>query len=333
MPRTRAQITMNPEFLPAQENLLLTQYTDAEPSVFIQSEQSRREQSECENYMQLVGAPGSPVPTVSNANLSHSSCQPMQRNFQCPLPPNYLDYPVVYPDRLEGQSVAYATPYQHPYRFSPYTSYPVIWEDVPVDFFSAGLEGYGPTSVPSETPYLPYVYTNVVSGGSYGGMSSTSGTYVSGWNHAEDIIYKSTSQSRGKKPQRKMRATPSSCDEADIRSMHCSPTKRIQCPIEMLGGECGQSFARVEHLRRHIKSVHSGFSVSCKVPRCTKSFSRSDNLYDHYCTHVDAEKPGRNRRLSTYELGQILGPQDGSIFRILKRKMEQPRKPTRHRRR
>jgi hypothetical protein len=334
MPPTQIQITMNPGFLPTQENLLLTKYTDVEPSVFTLSEQSQREQSEWEkyNHMQLVGETGgSPVPTVSNSNLSHSSCQPIQQNFQCPLPPSYLDYPVLYSARLEGQSVAYATPYQHPDLFSPYTPYPVIWEDVPVDIFSAGLDGYGLASIPSETSYLSYVYT--VSGGSYGGMGSRSGTYVSGWNRAEGIIHKSTSQRRRKKPQKKIKATSSSCEKDDVRSMHCSPPKRIQCPIEMLEGECGQSFARVEHLRRHIKSVHSGFSVSCKVPRCTKSFSRSDNLYDHYCTHVDVEKPGRNRRLSIYELGEILRPQDRSIFRIMKRKMERPRKPTRRRRR
>jgi hypothetical protein len=329
------QATMNPGFLPSQDDFLLTQYTDPEPSVSTQYEQSQREQYQCEhyNYMQLVGAPGFPVPTLSNSDLSQSFCQPIQQNFQCSLPPNYLGYLVVYPARLEEQSLAYATSYQHPHLFSPYTSSPVIWQDLPVDFFSAGLEGYGPTSITPETPYLPYIYTNIVGGGSYGAMSSRSGTYVSGWNHSEGIIHKPTGQRRGKNPQKKIRTTPSSCDKTGIRSMHCSPSERIQCSIELLGVECVQSFARIEHLRRHIKSVHSGFSVSCKVPRCTKSFSRSDNLYDHYYTHIDVEKPGRNRRLSVYELGQILGSQDGSIFRILQRKMERPRRPTRRRRR
>jgi hypothetical protein len=335
MPPTWIQITMNPGFLPIQGNLLLTQYTDVEPLAFTQYEESQREQSQREqyNFMQLVGAPGSPVQTLSNSELSQSFCRPIQQNFQCPLPPSHLVYPVIYPARLEEQSFAYATPYQHPCLFSPFTLSPVIWEDVPVDFFSAGLEGYGPTSIPPDTPYMPYIYTNTVGGGSYGGMSSRSGTYVSMWDRSESITHKSTGQRRGGRPQKKVRTTLSSCDKSSIRSMHHLPSKRIQCPIELLGVECVQSFARVEHLRRHIKSVHSGFSVSCKVPRCTKSFSRSDNLYDHYYTHIDVEKPGRNQRLSVYELGQILGSQDGSIFRILQRKMERPRKPTRRRRR
>jgi hypothetical protein len=203
---------------------------------------------------------------------------------------------------------------------------------VPFDFFSAGLERYRHTFSFLETPYLPAVYPEVASGSSYGDMSIKSGTSGSGWDFPGSIMDKSTDQSHGRKAQNRMRITLSSYVETGILPIHCSSSKRIKCPIETQRDTCGQSFARVDHLRRHMKHVHSGFSISCKVPRCPKSFSRSGNLYDHYCTHVDVRKAGWNRRLSLYELGQILGSQDISIFRIWKRRTEQPRKPIRRKR-
>jgi hypothetical protein len=279
--------------------------------------------------MQRIGSPRFSVPNLLDSNLSQSSCQQIQQNFQGLRQPNHLDYPIVYLIHLEEQSFASGTLDQNLCLSSPRTSYPVIWERSPVDFFSAGLEGNGHTFSSSETPYLPCMYTDVVSGSSYDSTSGRSGAYGSGWEYSED---KSTGQRRGRKAQ-KMRIPSPSCDGTDIGPMHYSPSQRIKCPIETLGDKCAQSFARTEHLRRHIRSKHSSFRVSCKVPRCTKSFSRSDNLYDHYCTHIDVEKPGRNRRLSLYELGQILGSQDIGIFHILKRRVEQPRKPIRRRHR
>lgn len=47
---------------------------------------------------------------------------------------------------------------------------------------------------------------------------------------------------------------------------------------------CGKSFRRSEHLRRHIRSVHSlERPFSCTL--CDKKFSRSDNLSQHLKTH------------------------------------------------
>lgn len=47
---------------------------------------------------------------------------------------------------------------------------------------------------------------------------------------------------------------------------------------------CGKSFRRSEHLRRHIRSVHSmERPFACTL--CDKKFSRSDNLSQHLKTH------------------------------------------------
>lgn len=47
---------------------------------------------------------------------------------------------------------------------------------------------------------------------------------------------------------------------------------------------CGKAFRRSEHLKRHIRSVHSS-ERPFACPTCDKKFSRSDNLAQHIKTH------------------------------------------------
>ncbi|KAI9499245.1 hypothetical protein BDB00DRAFT_753665, partial [Zychaea mexicana] len=48
---------------------------------------------------------------------------------------------------------------------------------------------------------------------------------------------------------------------------------------------CGWSFKRFEHLKRHML-VHTGERPhACPFPGCGKRFSRSDNLHAHHRTH------------------------------------------------
>lgn len=49
---------------------------------------------------------------------------------------------------------------------------------------------------------------------------------------------------------------------------------------------CGWSFKRYEHLKRHML-VHTGERPhACPFPGCGKRFSRSDNLHAHHRTHL-----------------------------------------------
>ena len=54
--------------------------------------------------------------------------------------------------------------------------------------------------------------------------------------------------------------------------------KPFVCPT------CGKAFKRGEHLKRHIRSIHSG-EKPFVCPVCEKKFSRSDNLVQHSRTH------------------------------------------------
>ncbi|KAK9723253.1 hypothetical protein K7432_002102 [Basidiobolus ranarum] len=50
--------------------------------------------------------------------------------------------------------------------------------------------------------------------------------------------------------------------------------------------ECGKVFKRSEHLKRHVRSIHTlEKPFQCPYPTCSKRFSRSDNLNQHIRIH------------------------------------------------
>ncbi|KAF2845687.1 hypothetical protein T440DRAFT_459881 [Plenodomus tracheiphilus IPT5] len=99
------------------------------------------------------------------------------------------------------------------------------------------------------------------------------------------------------------------------------------CPLtgqrDMKGRICNAKFARPEHCRRHVKTVHDEVKdYRCKVPQCGRPFSRGDNLRDHYWTHLQrGGRIGRNDKMSLAELKEILGKSEKKLIRKLKQRM------------
>ncbi|KAL4066376.1 hypothetical protein V8B97DRAFT_1041597 [Scleroderma yunnanense] len=75
-----------------------------------------------------------------------------------------------------------------------------------------------------------------------------------------------TKKSRGRK-------APTSTSEDSLRRWKCEVV------------ECGRAFVRAEHLKRHMKSIHTNEVYPCPEPGCIREFSRADNLKKHKRDH------------------------------------------------
>ncbi|TBU26802.1 hypothetical protein BD311DRAFT_414960 [Dichomitus squalens] len=59
---------------------------------------------------------------------------------------------------------------------------------------------------------------------------------------------------------------------------------------------CGKCFARGEHLKRHVRSIHTNEKPhKCPYPGCGKEFSRHDNLGQHMRVHKGFQMPKSGR--------------------------------------
>ncbi|CAE6387143.1 unnamed protein product [Rhizoctonia solani] len=86
-----------------------------------------------------------------------------------------------------------------------------------------------------------------------------------------------------------------------------SPQGELQCPHD-----CGKTFRRGEHLRRHIKGIHLAERPhACPHPGCGKTFSRHDNLMQHAKRHarpVDSRRRKRVQSTQSPDAVDELGP-------------------------
>lgn len=82
------------------------------------------------------------------------------------------------------------------------------------------------------------------------------------------------------------RRVPTEAESDDLSSGPSSKTRMFRCDV--LG--CGKCFLRGEHLKRHIRSIHTHEKpYKCVVPSCGKHFSRRDNLVQHLKIHKDLD--------------------------------------------
>ncbi|KAK4516486.1 uncharacterized protein ATC70_011458 [Mucor velutinosus] len=80
-------------------------------------------------------------------------------------------------------------------------------------------------------------------------------------------------------------------DVSGVTSNDCKKYKETSCELDAKQflceyDDCGKLFKRSEHLKRHIKSIHTKEKpYSCPYKDCGKSFARTDNLSQHIRIH------------------------------------------------
>ncbi|KAI9299677.1 hypothetical protein BJ944DRAFT_45603 [Cunninghamella echinulata] len=108
-------------------------------------------------------------------------------------------------------------------------------------------------------------------------ISSTAGASMNTNNNAKVTKNGKVKQCRSR--GRRVSSNPTNC------------TKMFTCKHD----DCGKVFKRSEHLKRHIRSIHTlEKPFECPYHSCSKRFSRSDNLNQHIRIHRHTNKDKSN---------------------------------------
>ncbi|KAG0046645.1 hypothetical protein BGZ83_008201 [Gryganskiella cystojenkinii] len=92
--------------------------------------------------------------------------------------------------------------------------------------------------------------------------------------------------------------------------------RRVSCFPDNSGGkvftcrfeDCGKVFKRSEHLKRHVRSIHTMEKpFECPINNCPKRFSRSDNLNQHIRIH--RHNSGRAEKAANKQAQQMAAQQ------------------------
>jgi hypothetical protein len=142
----------------------------------------------------------------------------------------------------------------------------------------------------------------------YRGLTIGSTNIIQGEFDAANIDQSARNTNKGSsKPSRSTKAsrvrTMTMVQSAKQRHYHCNLEHGKD------GQLCSNKFQRPEHLRRHIGTVHNPVRpYVCQVAACAMLFSRKDNLYYHYVSHLSqAVRNSRNIKVEPWQLKSFLG--------------------------
>jgi hypothetical protein len=103
-----------------------------------------------------------------------------------------------------------------------------------------------------------------------------------------------------------------------VPSVHYTRTGRISKPkkgLKVHSCECGRSYTRAEHLRRHQKNHAMENALVCEYPDCGKAFYRPDLLLRHQEQHNEGVGPSvpQSSSLQTQSLSNMQSMEESSL--------------------
>ncbi|KAG0330141.1 hypothetical protein BGZ99_008004 [Dissophora globulifera] len=85
------------------------------------------------------------------------------------------------------------------------------------------------------------------------------------------------------------------------RRVSCNPDNSGCKVFTCWFDDCGKIFKRSEHLKRHVRSIHTMEKpFECPIQNCPKRFSRSDNLNQHIRIHRHNGRGEKNKAFAAF---------------------------------
>ncbi|KAG0376474.1 hypothetical protein BGX24_007685 [Mortierella sp. AD032] len=124
-----------------------------------------------------------------------------------------------------------------------------------------------------------------------GGNNNSMSSSADGGNNNNGGVHGSNGTSLVKPTPKRSRGRRVSCNPDN------SGCKVFTCRFE----DCGKIFKRSEHLKRHVRSIHTMEKpFECPIMNCPKRFSRSDNLNQHIRIHRHNGRGEKNKAFGAF---------------------------------
>lgn len=219
------------------------------------------------------------------------------------MPSSVTTPPATTPQRCNSSPMIYAHPSVDMYSPQTYFSHP-----------GSNYNGYHPLCNGSTTPMLDNANTTMImtaaatipsDGGIYRERASSSSSFSSSSDGGSLLSSVSPPMSRrtSKVPSAAAAAAAAKSLTKPTRSrgrrVSNSPSIAGQKVFTCKHDDCGKVFKRSEHLKRHVRSIHTlEKPFECPYQSCSKRFSRSDNLNQHIRIHRHTGKDKHNNNNS-----------------------------------
>jgi hypothetical protein len=306
----------------------------------------------------LMEMPETPSPESSRLSMSPSQgiATPPSDDFYSPPYPEQLQLPAYQlleqpqPQPFRSCSTSYPNWVNSTENWQREYSGSDIWSTQPFvaqPWIPKSYEGYAPSDVatiasshanPSNEVHLPFTYATqgqipeMQAVQTIADAANTGSAFIEDTNEdeessdedsdwSEEASNYSQAEASSSRPKPKTRSHRLHVDRwiVPVNSIQQSDIRGHVCSVP----NCGTGFVRPEHLRRHVKSKHTGKrEYGCQIPGCGTMFSRGDNLRDHYWTHLHrGGRAGKNKKYTLPQLKEILGSKEKKLIRKLRQKL------------